>query len=119
MGAVINETESPYHLYKGQRVWNSYDILFRAARFKNGQLVERPRVTVYFNGVKAHTNVEIQKVWGGANSGLDGGNDGGRGITDTPGGLKLQAEGHDVRYRNVWIKEVVIEKSDTDFPPEG
>jgi hypothetical protein len=26
---------------------------------------------------------------------------GGKGITDTPGGLKLQAEGHDVRYRNI------------------
>ena len=119
MGAVINETESPYHLYKGQRVWNSYDILFRAARFKDGKLVERPRVTLYFNGTKAHTNVEIQKVWGGANSGVDGGNDGGRGLTETPAGLKLQAEGHDVRYRNVWIKEVVLDRADTDFPPEA
>ena len=118
MGAVINETESPYHLYKGIGKWNAYDILFRAARFKDGKLVERPRVTVYFNGVKAHTHVEIQKVWGGANSGLDGGNDQGRGLTDVPGGLKLQAEGHDVRYRNVWIKEVTLEKPETDFSPE-
>lgn len=118
MGAVINETESPYHLYKGQRQWNAYDILFRGARFENGKLVEKARVTVYFNGTKAHTNVEIQKVWGGANSGVDGGNDNGKGITDTPAGLKLQAEGHDVRYRNIWIKEVVLEKPDTDFAPE-
>jgi hypothetical protein len=118
LGAVINETESPYHLYKGIGKWNAYDILFRAARFKDGKLVERPRVTVYFNGVKAHMHVEIQKVWGGANSGLDGGNDQGRGITDVPGGLKLQAEGHDVRFRNIWIKDVVLEKSATDFSPE-
>lgn len=119
MGAVINETESPYHLYNGIGKWNAYDILFRAARFKDGKLVERARVTVYFNGVKAHQNVEIQKVWGGANSGIDGGNDQGRGITDTPAGLKLQAEGHDVRYRNLWIKEVVLDAPDTDFPPEN
>jgi hypothetical protein len=119
MGAVINETESPYPLYKGLGKWNAYDILFRAARFKDGQLVERARVTVYFNGVKAHTNVEIQKVWGGANSGLDGGNDGGRGITDVPGGLKLQAEGHDVRFRNIWIKEVTLNEPDTDFGPDA
>ena len=45
----------------------------------------------------------------------DGGNDDGRGITDVPGGLKLQAEGHDVRYRNIWIKELVLDKPDTDF----
>lgn len=117
MGAVINETESPYHLYKGLRQWNAYDILFRAARFEAGKLVEKARVTVYFNGVKAHQNVEIQKVWGGANSGIDGGNDGGRGITDIPAGLKLQAEGHDVRFRNIWIKEVVLDQPQTDFPP--
>ena len=119
MGTVINQTESPYHLYHGLGKWNSYDILFRGARFKDGRLVERARVTMYFNGVKAHDNVEIQKVWGGANSGIDGGNDEGRGITDTPAGLKLQAEGHDVRYRNVWIKEVILEQPETNFSPEN
>lgn len=118
MGAVINETESPYHAYKGLRQWNAYDIRFRAARFKDGKLVERPLVSMYFNGQKVHTNVTIQKVWGGANSGIDGGNDGGRGITDVPGGLKLQCEGHDVRFRNAWIKEIVLEKPETDFGPK-
>ena len=70
---------------------------------------------MYFNGIKVHTNQPINQVWGGANSGIDGGNDGGKGITDLPGGLKLQCEGHDVRYRNTWIKEMNIEKPDTDF----
>ena len=60
-------------------------------------------------------NQTINKVWGGPNSGLDGGNKDGFGITDRPGGLKLQAEGHDVRYRNVWIKELDLAKPDTDF----
>lgn len=115
MGAVINETESPYHAYKGVGKWNAYDITFRAARFKDGKLVGKPRVTVYFNGIKVHTHQVINKVWGGARSGLDGGNDGGRGITDRPGGLKLQCEGHDVRYRNAWIQELNLDDSDTDF----
>ena len=115
MGAVINETESPYHLYNGIGKWNSYDIKFRAARFENGTLTEKPLVSVYFNGKKAHTDVQINQVWGGENSGLDGGNDGGKGITDTPGGLKLQAEGHDVFYRNIWIEELKLKKADTDF----
>lgn len=115
MGAVINETESPYYAYNGIGKWNAYDIQFRAARFKDGVLVEKPMVTVYFNGQKVHTNQTINKVWGGANSGLDGGNDKGFGITDRPGGLKLQAEGHDVRYRNIWIKELDLATRDTDF----
>lgn len=115
MGAVINETESPYHCFAGLGKWNAYDIVFRAARFKDGKMVEKPRVSMYFNGKKVHTNVEIQKVWGGPNSGVDGGNAGGAGITDSPQGLKLQCEGHDVRYRNAWIKELDLAASDTDF----
>jgi hypothetical protein len=119
MGAVINETESPYFAYKGQRVWNSYDLQFRAARFKDGKLAEKARVTLFFNGIKVHANQEIERVWGGANSGIDGGNDGGRGITDVPGGLKLQCEGHDVRFRNIWIKELALEKPNTNFEREN
>jgi hypothetical protein len=115
MAAVINETESPYHLYKGIGQWNSYDILFRAARFSEGKLTERAKVTVYFNGEKVHQDVTINQVWGGANSGIDGGNDGGKGITDVPGGIKLQCEGHDVRYRNIWIKELDLGDKGTVF----
>jgi hypothetical protein len=116
MAAVINEKANPIPAaYHGVGKWNAYDIVFRAARFKDGKLTEKPRVTVYFNGQKIHTNVQINQVWGGPNSGLDGGNDGGKGITDSPGGLKLQCEGHDVRYRNTWIKELDLKEANTDF----
>jgi len=115
MGAVINETESPYHAYNGAGKWNAYDIVFRAARFADGKRVEKAMLTMYFNGVKVHTNQPINQVWGGENSGIDGGNDGGKGITDKPGGLKLQCEGHDVRYRNTWIKELDLKDANTDF----
>ena len=115
MAAVINETPSPYHAYNGLGKWNAYDIVFRAARFKDGKLSEKAKVSMYFNGKKVHTNITINQVWGGKNSGLDGGNDGGKGITDVPGGLKLQCEGHDVRYRNAWIKELKLKDADTDF----
>jgi hypothetical protein len=115
MGAVINETPSPYHAYNGQGTWNAYDIVFRAARFREGVRVEKAMLTMYFNGQKVHVNQTITKVWGGPNSGIDGGNDNGLGITDTPGGLKLQAEGHDVLYRNIWIRELDLERPDTDF----
>src|SRR5688500_3179943 len=115
MGAVINESETPYHAYNGVGKWHGYHNLFRDARCTDGKRVEKAMVTMYFNGQKVHKNVEINQVWGGPRSGLDGGNNGGKGITDTPGGLKLQAEGHDVRYRNAWIKELNLDKPDTNF----
>ena len=115
MGAIINETDSPYHAYNGLGKWNAYDITFRAARFENGKKTAPARVTMYFNGKKVHRDHPIKQVWGGPRSGIDGGNDGGRGITDRPGGLKLQCEGHDVRYRNIWIKELELGNGSTDF----
>jgi hypothetical protein len=116
MAAIINEKAAPYAAYKGPGKWNAYDITFRAARFdQDGKLTEKALVTIYFNGRKIHQNESIQQVWGGPNSGMDGGNDGGKGITDRPGGIKLQAEGHDVLYRNIWIQELVLEDPNTDF----
>ena len=115
MAAVLNLTPSPYSVYNGIGKWNAYDIVFRAARFKNGVKVQNALVTVYLNGKKVHTNIPIPKVFGGPNSGVDGGNKDGEGITDTKEGLKLQAEGHDVRYRNIWIKPLIIKKANTDF----
>ncbi len=115
MAAIINESDSPYKEYRGIGKWNAYDINFRAARFKKGVLTDKALVTVYFNGKKVHVNWPIQQVWGGPNSGIDGGNDKGKGITDVPGGLKLQAEGHDVLYKNIWIEKKDIKKPNTDF----
>jgi hypothetical protein len=115
MAAVINEAAAPFDAYNGTGKWNAYDIVFRAARFEDGKRTEKAMITLYFNGKKVHANVPISQVWGGPSSGIDGGNAGGKGITDTPGGLKLQAEGHDVRYRNAWIKELDLIAANTDF----
>lgn len=115
MGAVINETPAPYHAYNGVGKWNAYDIAFRAARFQDGKRTEKALVSMFFNGIKVHTNQTINQVWGGKNSGIDGGNDGGKGITDTPGGLKLQCEGYQVLYRNIWIKQLDLTEANADF----
>lgn len=116
MAAVINEKAAPYELFNGLQRWNAYDIQFRGARFDgNGDRTERAMVTMYFNGEKVHENVPIEQVWGGVCSAIDGGNDGGRRITEGPGGVKFQAEGHDVRYRNIWMQEMNFEQPETDF----
>jgi hypothetical protein len=115
LAAIINEHIPTQEAYNGVGKWNAYDINFKAARFENGKLTEKARVTIYFNGKKIHEDKSIQQVWGGPNSGLDGGNDGGKGITDQPGGIKLQAEGHEVLYRNIWIEKVDLGEKGTDF----
>ena len=115
MAAVINEKSAPYDSYNGTGKWNAYDIKFRAARFTADSVSEKPIVTMYFNNNKVHLNVPIEKVWGGPNSGLDGGNNDGYGISNKPGGIKLQSEGFHVLYRNIWIQKLEIMDPDTDF----
>jgi hypothetical protein len=115
MAAFTNETPSPYFLYRGLNHWNAYDIVFRAARFEGGKMTAPARASLYFNGVMVQSNHEFQKVWGGANSGIDGGNDEGKGITDSPGGLKLQSEGAHVLYRNIWIQELDLKLPQTMY----
>jgi pimeloyl-ACP methyl ester carboxylesterase len=119
MAAIINERPAPYHLYAGRGQWNAYDIVFRAARFRDGKMVEPPTMTMHFNGKKVHLNQHIERVWGGPNSGIDGGNNNGLGLTDRPGGLKLQAEGHNVLYRNIWIQPLDLQTPDTDLIEPG
>jgi hypothetical protein len=76
--------------------WQSYDIAFRTARVENGEVKEKPRITVFHNGVMIHNNLEIPTPTGGA---MDE-------DMRQPGPLLLQDHRNPVRYRNVWIMPV-------------
>jgi len=90
-----------HNAFRGPNTWNEYDVLFRAARFKNGKMVEKPRfVEVRFNGVV----IQNQFV-------LDGPT---RGGSDTPakpkGPVRLQGDHGPVSYRNVWVRNLDLSK---------
>ncbi len=81
----VNAAKPPEH-------WQTYDVTFRAARFDaGGKKTEIARVTVLWNGVKIHDNVEIGKPTGG------GTEEGKLGL------LRLQDHGNKIRYRNIWM----------------
>ncbi len=75
--------------------WQTYDIEFTAAKFKDGKKVEDARMTVLHNGVKIHDNVKLPKRT--TASPLPEGPE--------PGFLHLQDHGNPVRYRNIWVVE--------------
>lgn len=82
------------NMYPGPGIWQSYDITLRASRADTAA-----KVTVYWNGEKVHDNVN----WKGASN-------------SAKVGFALQNElGSDVRYRNVWLKELEIADTRTDF----
>lgn len=76
-------------------VWQTYDVDFTAAEFKDGKKVKNARMTVRHNGVVIHENVEIPHATVAAI--LKEGPD--------PGPIHLQDHGNPVRFRNIWVVE--------------
>jgi len=75
--------------------WQTYDIDFTAARYDaDGKKTKNGRCTMKFNGVTTIDDVEIQHSTPG-------------GIKESPepAGIYLQAHGHPVFYKNIWIVE--------------
>jgi len=83
--------------------WQSYDIIFRAARFEgNGRDAEKKenaRITVWHNGVLIHNDVELENKTGA-----------GQPEGPEPGPILLQEHGSEVSFRNIWIVSLQGEK---------
>ncbi|MEM9347960.1 MAG: DUF1080 domain-containing protein [Planctomycetota bacterium] len=95
IAAFCMERVPDHNVWRDPGTWQSYHIKFTAAKWdKDGNKLEDARATVWWNGVIVHNDVPIKKANGGIK------------VTPEPGGLKLQEHGQDVRYRNVWIKEI-------------
>ncbi len=77
--------------------WQSYDIVFRAARFENQQKIENARITVYQNQQLIHDDFAIPTKTGA-------------GKKEGPEALPIKLQGHNnpVQFRNVWIQELEL-----------
>lgn len=112
MGAIVDDYAPVANLNRGNGVWQAYDITFRGARFKDSAMIEAPYMSVWWNGVLVHDNRKLT----GAAAGLA--NHSGEEHSDPAiYGLKLQSEGRDVRFRNVWIKQISLDQPQTNPGP--
>ena len=80
--------------------WQSYDIVYHSAIFKNGKIARKPTFTIFQNGVLVQDHVALE---GG--TGWDGPHaiSPFRAIPDKAP-IQLQDHGNPVRYRNIWIR---------------
>ena len=76
--------------------WQTYDIIFRAPRLDaSGQAVEKPRATVFQNGILVQNNEEFNGP-----TGIQYGDY--KGMAKT-GPILLQGDHDSVQFRNVWV----------------
>ncbi len=106
-GAIYNQYAPLVNACRPPLQWQTYDIVFRAARAGDGGAVSEPaRVTVLHNGQVIHNNVVLHGPTGGAMAGDVG----------APGPLRLQDHRNRVQYRNVWLVHLPVSGSDVYGP---
>jgi hypothetical protein len=95
-GALYDQKPAKVNASKKPGEWQTYDIVFRAPRFDaKGTVTEKPRVTLFWNGILTHSNEEFLGM-----TGIQYGEF--KNITPT-GPIILQGDHEIVQYRNVWI----------------
>jgi hypothetical protein len=96
-GALYTVAAPLRNACKKPEKWQSYDIAFRAPRFKeSGEMSEKGCLTVYQNRVLIQNNLEFADMTGHARD--NPAND-----PHQPGPIVLQDHGNRVRFRNIWI----------------
>ena len=98
-GGSIYKLKKPDRLVaKPAGDWQTYDIVFRSARFAEGKKTEDARITVYQNGELIHDDYAIpRKTGAGAAEGPE------------PGVIKFQGHHNPVKFRNVWIRKLSLD----------
>jgi len=105
-GAIYDQFAPLVNACKPPLEWQTYDIIFRAARVDpSGKVTERARITLLQNGMVIHNNVETLGPTAGGNANVG-----------EPGPLLLQAHGSNVQYRNIWLVPLPLKGSDTYAP---
>ncbi len=95
-GAIYRQRPPDRNASLGAGVWQTYEIRFRAPRWDGERKVANARMSLWWNGVLVHDDVEVKDKTGAS-------------PTEAPGEHPLLLQAHDsraigpVRFRNVWV----------------
>jgi hypothetical protein len=95
-GALYKTAPPKVNAARPPMEWQTYDIDYTAAVWKNGEKISPPRITVRLNGVVIHRDEPIPHATAHAfDQRLN--------EPREKGPLKLQDHGNAIQYRNIWI----------------
>jgi len=101
-GSIYKQKKPDKIACKKAGEWQTYDIVFRAARFVDGKKTENARITVHHNGTVIHDDYEITaKTGAGDREG------------PAPAVIKFQGHHNPVRFRNAWIQRLALDAKAT------
>lgn len=103
-GSMYGQTPPLVNALKKPGEWQSYDIVFQAPRFDGEKLVSPAYMTVFLNGVLLQHKQEI--LWPTTHKKLNAYKAHG---ADS---IILQDHNNDTRFRNIWIRELDLLKTD-------
>ena len=108
-GSIYRRKKPDRLVCKKAGEWQSFDIVFRAARFDDGgKKTENARITVYQNGALIHDDYSIPGKTGvGEKEGPE------------PRPIKLQGHHNPVRFRNVWIQKLSLDAAEAKPAAKG
>ncbi|MGD9690116.1 MAG: family 16 glycoside hydrolase [Phycisphaerales bacterium] len=96
-GAIYRQKPADVNASLGAGVWQTYDIDFRAPRWQDGRKVSNARISLRWNGILVHDDVEVTAKTGASKD-------------EAPGDHPVLLQSHrseaagPVRFRNVWIE---------------
>lgn len=95
-GAIYGKVAPSTNASKSPGAWQCFHAIYHQAKVENGKVVQKPRITVFQNGVKILDHVEIEGVTGAAlnNNVIE------------KGPLYLQGNHGLVLYRNIYYKPI-------------
>lgn len=98
-GSLYKQKKPDKLVSKPAGEWQTYDIIFRAARFEGEKKTENARITVRQNGELIHDDYALTNKTGA-----------GKKEGPQPFPIKLQGHENQVRFRNIWIQRLKLDQ---------
>ena len=103
LGALYKMSPPKVNAARPPMQWQTYDVKYRAPRYKDGKLVENARISVDLNGTTVQKDEEIihgteyeeKNRW--------------KTPPSEPGSIELQDHSNRIQFRNIWIQEVNLD----------